>query len=120
MADSMSEVMNPNLKHHDPDFPHAPAGWSRASAETTAEAEGLAMGPDHWAAIRAIQDYVARNDNEINVRKLHDALDERFHGQGGMKFLYHILPGGPVAQGCRLAGLEAPAGAADKSFGSVQ
>ena len=29
MADSMSEVMNPNLKQDDPDFPHAPAGWSR-------------------------------------------------------------------------------------------
>jgi hypothetical protein len=28
------------------------------------------------------------------------------------------LPGGPVAQGCRIAGLTAPAGVTDKSFGS--
>jgi tRNA 2-thiouridine synthesizing protein E len=120
MANSMSEVMNPNLKTHDADFPHAPEGWTRADAEATAKAEGLSMDQDHWAAVRALQDYYARNEGEIHVRKLHDALDERFHGSGGMKFLYHILPGGPVAQGCRLAGLEPPAGASDKSFGSVQ
>jgi tRNA 2-thiouridine synthesizing protein E len=54
------------------------------------------------------------------VRELHDALDERFHARGGIKFLYEQFPGGPIAQGCRFAGLQAPAGAADKSFGSVQ
>ena len=54
------------------------------------------------------------------MRVLHDALDEKFHVKGGMKVLYEMFPGGPVAQGCRLAGLEAPAGAVDKSFGSVQ
>jgi hypothetical protein len=47
------------------------------------------------------------------------ALDERFHHKGGMRYLYQLLPGGPVAQECRLAGLKAPAGAVDKGFGSV-
>ena len=54
------------------------------------------------------------------MRELHDALDEHFHAKGGMKFLYTVLPGGPVAQGCRLAGLTPPAGSVDPSFGSVQ
>jgi len=27
-----------------------------------------------------------------------------------MKYLYQIIPGGPVAEGCRLAGLNVPAG----------
>jgi len=36
-----------------------------------------------------------------------------------MIYLYQIIPGGPVAEGCRLAGLSVPAGAVDKSFGSV-
>jgi tRNA 2-thiouridine synthesizing protein E len=53
------------------------------------------------------------------MRELHDALDENFHGKGGLKYLYQLFPGGPVAQGCRIAGLKAPAGATDKSFGSV-
>jgi tRNA 2-thiouridine synthesizing protein E len=30
-----------------------------------------------------------------------------------------LFPGGPLAQGCRLAGLEPPAGAFDPSYGSV-
>jgi hypothetical protein len=31
----------------------------------------------------------------------------------------YLFSGGPVAQGCRLAGLNAPAGAVDRGFGSV-
>jgi tRNA 2-thiouridine synthesizing protein E len=70
--------------------------------------------------VRALQEYYARRAAEaINLRELHDALEERFHRQGGLKYLYQLFPGGPVAQGCRLAGLKAPAGAADKGFGSV-
>ena len=67
----------------------------------------------------ALQEYYKRhNESTINLRELHDALDEKFHRQGGIRHLYQILPGGPVAQGCRIAGLTAPAGATDKSFGS--
>ncbi|MDH5470718.1 MAG: TusE/DsrC/DsvC family sulfur relay protein, partial [Gammaproteobacteria bacterium] len=29
-------------------------------------------------------------------------------------------PGGPIAQGCRIAGLVPPAGSKDSGFGSVQ
>ena len=56
----------------------------------------------------------------IKVRELLDALDEKFHGKGGLKYLYSLFPGGPVAQGCRIAGLQAPAGSTDMGFGSVQ
>jgi tRNA 2-thiouridine synthesizing protein E len=53
------------------------------------------------------------------MRELHDALDEMFHRQGGIKQLYVLFHGGPIAQGCRIAGLKAPAGAIDRGFGSV-
>jgi tRNA 2-thiouridine synthesizing protein E len=52
------------------------------------------------------------------MRELHDALDERFHASGGMKYLYRLFPRGPVAQGCRIAGLHSPANVVDRSFGS--
>jgi tRNA 2-thiouridine synthesizing protein E len=109
------------LHEVDPDFPHAPAGWSRAEATARAEQEGLVLTEDHWKVVRSLQDYYARHadDVAINVRELHDALDEKFHVQGGIKYVYEIFPKGPVAQGCRLAGLEAPAGAVDRGFGSV-
>ncbi len=104
------------------DFPHAPEGWSPEQAERAAQADGVSPGEAHWEAVRALQEYFARHDDEpsINSRELHDALEEHFHSQGGMKFLYRLFPGGPVTQGCRIAGLQAPAGSTDKGFGSVQ
>jgi tRNA 2-thiouridine synthesizing protein E len=104
----------------DPAFPHAPEGWTRARALEIAQQEGLGLGEEHWAALRALQEYFARHDvTSVNLRELHDALDEKFHRQGGIKRLYQLFPGGPVAQGCRIAGLKVPAGAVDRSFGSV-
>jgi tRNA 2-thiouridine synthesizing protein E len=103
-----------------PRFPNAPAGWGTDVSLKIAQQEGLALTEEHWEVIRALQDYYARHEGEaINVRELHDALDEKFHRQGGMKYLYRLLPGGPIAQGCRIAGLTAPAGAVDRGFGSV-
>lgn len=101
-------------------FPHAPEGWTPAGALEIARAEGLGLEEAHWMALRALQEYFARHDSTaINLRELHDALDEKFHREGGIRQLYLLFPGGPVAQGCRLAGLRAPAGAVDKGFGSV-
>ena len=53
------------------------------------------------------------------MREIHDALEEKFHYKGGLKYLYDLFPGGPVAQGCKIAGLHIPAGATDKGFGSA-
>jgi TusE/DsrC/DsvC family sulfur relay protein len=104
----------------DPEFPHAPADWSRELAMKTAQQTGLKLSENHWQAVRALQEYYARHEQAfINTRELHDALDEKFHGKGGMKYLYQLFPAGPVAQGCQIAGLKAPAGAVDKGFGSV-
>ena len=104
----------------DAQFPQAPPGWTRESASRTAQQEGLKLDADHWEAVRALQSYYARHEETtIDLRELHDALDEHFHRKGGMKYLYRLFPAGPVAQGCRLAGLKAPAGVTDKGFGSV-
>jgi len=101
-------------------FPHAPSQWSSDEAEAMAREEGLELGDDHWNELRALQEYCARHEcKKFSVRELHDALDEKFHDKGGYKYLYRLFPGGPIAQGCRLAGLEPPAGAVDLGFGSV-
>jgi tRNA 2-thiouridine synthesizing protein E len=104
----------------DPNFPHAPEGWTPALAANAALGEGLKLGDEHWEAVRALQAYYARHETPgVNMRELHDALEEKFHPQGGIRRLYMLFPGGPIAQGCRIAGLKAPAGATDKGFGSV-
>ena len=103
------------------DFPNAPAGWTQEEATSQATEDGLSASSGHWDMVRALQEFYSRNEEpRINSRELHDALEERFHSQGGMKYLYDLFPGGPVTQGCRLAGLEPPAGSSDKGFGSVQ
>jgi tRNA 2-thiouridine synthesizing protein E len=121
----INQLLRDTGRAADPDFPDAPPGWTRADAEAVAQAENLRLTPDHWAAVRALQRYYAQHDagadtdTNINLRELHDALDEHFHPQGGVKYLYTLFPGGPIAQSCRLAGLKAPFIATDPSFGSV-
>jgi len=102
-------------------FPHAPADWTPDDAIVTARQEKLELSEDHWEMVRALQEFFARHASAptINKRKLHDALEEKFHVKGGLRYLYEIFPGGPVAQGCRLAGLKVPEGAIDRAFGSV-
>ena len=116
----MEKILNPaSRSDQDSDFRYAPEGWTKAATERTAKEEDIDLGEDHWQAISALHEYFARNE-KCNVRDLHDALDERFHDKGGIKYLYTLFPGGPVAQGCRIAGLHPPAGSVDTSFGSVQ
>lgn len=119
---TMDEILHPGQSSINkyPEYPNAPSDWSPQAAEQIAAEQGIQLSNDHHDLIRALQQYFARHSHQpINLRELHDALDERFHARGGLKFLYEITPGGPVAQGCLLSGLEAPAGSTDKSYGSV-
>lgn len=101
-------------------FPHAPDGWTPQMGHDFALAEGLVLNDDHWEVVHALQEYFARHEpRNYNMREAHDALDELFHARGGMKYLYYIFPGGPIAQGCRVAGLPVPYLAVDRGFGSV-
>ncbi|OYY95762.1 MAG: sulfite reductase [Hydrogenophilales bacterium 28-61-23] len=103
-----------------PDFPYAPSDWSRASAEELAQSEGLTLTEAHWRVVRALQAFYAQHEEpSVNARELHDALDEDFHIEGGIRYLYTLFPKGPLAQGCLLAGLQAPAGTQDQGFGSA-
>lgn len=121
MNSLMEEIVGgDNGAGRDPRFPHAPEGWTPASAVEAARKESLELGDAHWQALRALHEYYARHEvTAVNLRELHDALDEKFHPQGGLKRLYELFPSGPVAQGCRIAGLKAPPGAIDLGMGSV-
>lgn len=118
----MDEILNAiSFPEQDKDlrYPHAPVDWSRAKAEELATAEGINLTEEHMEVVFDLQEYFFRHEGRINFRELHDALDEEYHLKGGLKHLYQIFPGGPVAQGCRLAGLDVPAYAEDKNFGTV-
>ncbi len=120
MQRTMHEVLHPRAEwSRDPTFPHAPEQWSPAEGHHTARRLGRRMTEDHWELVRALQAYFASH-SEIQIRKLYDALEERFHHSGGMRYLYTLFPGGPLAEGCQIAGLPPPPGSVNRSFGSVQ
>ena len=104
----------PNLA----EFPHAPDDWDLDLAVQTAQEHGIVLSQDHWEAIAGLQEYFSKHEFGTR-RELVDALDEKFHLKGGTRYLYLLFPGGPVAQGCAIAGLKIPAGSVDNSFGSV-
>ena len=100
------------------DFKDAPDGWTPAQAEALAGEASLTLTDDHWEVIRVLQGCY-KDELSPRIRLLRDALEARFADKGGMKYLFGILPGGPIAHGCTLAGLKPPHSARDLSFGSV-
>lgn len=121
MKSANQDIIRPGYgSQPNPDFPHALSDWSREKAEELANTDGLTLTEGHWQVVCALQAFYAHHDEPaVKVRELHDALDEEFHSEGGIKYLYTLFPKGPVAQGCLLAGLQPPAGAQDKGFGSA-
>ena len=106
------------MKVSNDSFPDAPTNWTIDDANEIAKTDGVTMSDEHWELIAALQEYYKKVDHP-KLRQIKDALDEKFHSRGGLKHLHKIIPSGPVAEGCKLAGLDVPAGAVDKSFGSV-
>lgn len=109
---------NPN--YHNPDFSPASQDDGPVNLHAAAAKEGLTLTEDHLEAIRVLQNcYVHDRDIAPSLHDLKEALEEKFKDKGGHQYLYRLFPGGPVAQGCRIAGLKAPITAMDKGFGSV-
>jgi len=75
---------------------YAPEHWIEDRARHTATAEGLTLTDNHLNVLYALQKYYSRHEiKRLNVRELHDALDEKFHHKGGIKYMYSLYPGGP-------------------------
>ena len=77
-----------------------PENWTDEIARNIALSEDIQLSDDHLNVLHALQEYYSRHEiKQINVRELHDALDEKFHHNGGMKYVYSLFLGGPMAQG---------------------
>jgi TusE/DsrC/DsvC family sulfur relay protein len=76
-----------------PDFPNAPSDWTQSETTALASTENLTLTEDHWQVVRALQDFYAhQEDSVINMRELHDALDEEFHQKGGSVISIRCFP----------------------------
>jgi len=118
-AVTMHDILHPTQVGQNTGFPNAPPGWSTTEATKNAHAAGLVLGDDHWELVRVLQGCYAEDQNPP-VRRLCDALAAVFKPRGGRKHLQQLFPGGPITQGCAIAGLEPPAGTSNRSFGTVQ
>lgn len=94
-----------------------PTLW-RDETEARARAAGLELTAAHWEVIEFLREQCDA-ERAPKAHLLAMALEERFGGPGGRKYLLELFPKGPVAQGCALAGLPVPAYATDGSFGAV-
>ncbi len=116
---TMHDILHPTQTGGEADFPNAPVGWSMAEAEETAKGFGVTLTEDHLEVIRVLQGCYAEDQNPP-IRRLCDALSAVFKPRGGRKLLQRLFPGGPVAQGCVIAGLVPPAGTVSGAGGTVQ
>jgi tRNA 2-thiouridine synthesizing protein E len=114
MADSRTG--NPETEDHLLDM----EGWDENTGRNLAKQEGIEMNPERWEVIHFLRDYYREHGRARSARVVTEALEQRFRDKGGRKYLYELLPGGPVSQGSRIAGLPLPEYSQDRSFGSSQ
>ena len=118
-ATTMHDILHPDNSRTREEFPNAPAGWTKEQGEEVAASMGIVPGEIHWEVVRVLQGCYADEPNPP-IRRLCDAMAAVFKPRGGRKMLMKEFPGGPVTQGCAMAGLTPPAGSVDQSMGSVQ
>jgi len=120
LATKINDFVNPGAcAQRDPTFPDAPDGWTTADAEAIAGQAGLSLTDEHWEIIRVLQGSY-RDEAAPRIRTLCSALKARFKNKGGIEYVYELLPAGPLALGCKLAGLAPPSGVFEGAEGSAQ
>lgn len=121
MADQMSDKAKEELflGIHEGDAQSSFEQWTEEEANKIARQLGLQLSEAHWNVIKFLRLHYENAGFDAPVHEVAEALEERFSKEGGLKYLYRLFPGGPVHQGCRIAGVPVPKGSADPSFGSV-
>lgn len=120
MYDINKFIANEALASRDPNGYCADlAHWSPIVANRMAKKDGLTLDDDHWAVIYFLRERYRKLGPDWTARQMTQELETEFAAAGGRRFLYELFPGGPLAQGCKLAGLPLPHGTLNRSFGSV-
>lgn len=119
MLDILQTIDQENASNNDPHgFMSDLEKWSVHVAEERAREEGLKLTQEHWEVVHLLRHHYMLH-GPTKARDLMEGLEEHFIPRGGMRHLYQLFPRGPLLQGSRIAGLPAPANAADLSFGTV-
>jgi tRNA 2-thiouridine synthesizing protein E len=115
------QILNEQVVDRDPaDHLDELPEWNRKIAEQAAAEEGIEMTEEHWKVVHYLRRRFATHGQARYARELSRELEQEIAGRRGSRFLFGLFPGGPVSQGCRIAGIPAPPYHEDRSFGSVQ
>lgn len=116
---SQKEKQDLVLGIHDDEAITTFKNWDKQKAKATAKDLNISLTDAHWEVIGFIRTYFANAGELRHARELSEVLAERFAEEGGAKYLFQLFPGGPVSQGCQLAGIQVPKDASDNSFGYI-
>jgi len=94
--------------------------WTVDTGRSLAAEEGIELDDPRLAVIFCLRAYYLDHGPADNGRELGDMLDARFHSEGGRAYLRQLFPGGPVAQGMKIAGLPVPEYTEDTGFGTAR
>lgn len=120
MYDINKFIVNERLQFNDPEGHLAGLEhWSPLVANQRAESEGLMLTDEHWQVIFCLRQWFRAIGPDWTARQMTHKLELEYADLGGRRYLYELFPHGPLAQGCRLAGLPLPQGTISASFGSV-
>lgn len=120
MYDINKYLALPLLDRKDPNgYIHEADRWSPRLASLIAAEEGIVLEDEHWEVIYCLRERFRELGPEWTARDLTRLLKKDFADSGGKRRLYQLFPHGPLAQGCRIAGLPLPQGTFNASFGST-
>lgn len=83
--------------------------FSNEAVEIIAEAEGIALTPDHWKIVEYMRNEYREQGHTPNFRNMLKGIQE-FWSEADSKALYDLFPMGPAKQGAKIAGLPQPYG----------
>jgi tRNA 2-thiouridine synthesizing protein E len=93
--------------------------WSEDLARRLAKEDGIELNDEHLEILHYLRKYYDKNGQVYTARRMLNVMEYEFGKWEGKKRLYQLFPRGPVAQGCKYAGLPLPPECNDLSFGSV-
>lgn len=112
-------ILNEHAMEQDPEgYLRELPSWSVETARQLATEEQIDMSDEHWDVVWFLRERFLREGQARSGRHVVEALDQRYGGKGGRRYLYTLFPHGPVAQASRIAGLPLPPYTTDPSFGS--
>jgi tRNA 2-thiouridine synthesizing protein E len=118
MADVMSDQEKQELflGVHSDDEPLV-SQWDRGVAESRARELGIKLDDQGWDVVQFLRQYYEEMGAIDYARDLSVMLEQRYKEEGGLRYLFTLFPGGPITQGCMIAGIPVPRDNADPSFG---